>query len=301
MIDTMTIPAPFQVSFEFFPPRSPEMDATLWRTIKRLEPLEPRFVSVTCGAGGGAREFTAEIVRRIMSETTLVPAAHITCVGAAREELDDLADVYWELGVRRIVALRGDPPVGEARYTPHPDGYYGAFDLVSGLRRRHDFDITVAAYPETHPESPSVEADIENLKRKIDAGATRAITQFFFDNERYLRFVEQARKAGITAPIVPGIMPVMNFAQIARFAATAGASVPQSLVRAFHGLERDQETRRLVAAYIAGEQCRQLAAEGVNEFHFYTMNHAELTYALCHILGLRPASEFAGASRGNVL
>lgn len=298
MVVATTLPNPFQISFEFFPPRTPEMEATLWRTLKRLEPLRPRFVSVTMGAGGSSRDFTAGVVRRIMSETTLEPAAHVTGVAATREEVDALAAEYWSMGVRHIVALRGDPPAGEARFTPSPNGYNGAYELVTALRRFHDFEISVAAYPEAHPDSPSVEADLDNLKRKIDAGATRAITQFFFDNRLYFRFVEQARKAGITVPIVPGIMPVTNFTQMARFAANAGASVPETLAQMFGGLERDQETRRLVASYVAAEQCRQLAAEGVTEFHIYTMNQAELPYALSHILGLRPAPDSAGAARG---
>ena len=261
----------------------------LWGAIKRLEPLSPRFVSVTYGAGGSTRALTHNTVRRILAETALTPAAHLTCVGATRAEVAAVADAYWQAGVRHVVALRGDPPAGEAGYLPFPDGYAYASDLVAGLRRRHDFEISVATYPEGHPEAPSLEADLDNLKRKIDAGATRAITQFFFDNSAFLRFRDRCAAAGIAVPIVPGIMPITNFVQTARFAAKAGASVPASMARQFEGLEQDPETRKLVAASIAAEQCRHLAAEGVTEFHFYTLNRADLTYALCHLLGLRPS------------
>jgi methylenetetrahydrofolate reductase (NADPH) len=279
---------PFDVSFEFFPPKTPESEETLWRSVKRLEPLAPRFVSVTYGAGGSTRERTHRTVKRILTESALVPAAHLTCVGATCEEILAVADEYWAMGVRHIVALRGDPPTGETRYTPHPGGFAWASDLVEGLRGRHDFEISVATFPEGHPDSRSLDAELDNLKRKIDAGATRAISQFFFDNWTYLRYVDQARKAGITVPIVPGIMPVTNFAQMTRFAAQAGASVPRSMAPLFEGLDDDPETRKLVAATVAAEQCRQLADAGVTEFHFYTLNRADLTYALCHILGLRP-------------
>jgi len=279
---------PFAVSFEFFPPNTPEMEETLWRSIKRLEPLAPRFVSVTYGAGGGTRERTHRTVARILSETSLVPAAHLTCAGAGRAEIDAVAASYWELGVRHLVALRGDPPAGEAKYAPHPEGYAFASDLVEGLRGRHGFELSVAAYPEGHPEATSLRDDLDNLKRKIDAGATRAITQFFFDNDVYFRFVERARRAGITVPIVPGIMPVTNFVQTRKFAAKTGASVPAHMGWLFEGLEHDPDTRKLVAATIAAEQCLKLAKEGVSEFHFYTLNRADLSYAICHILGLRP-------------
>jgi methylenetetrahydrofolate reductase (NADPH) len=282
------IAAPFVVSFEFFPPKSAEMEEALWRAVKRLEPLAPQFVSVTYGAGGSTRERTHNTVRRILSETTLVPAAHLTCVAAERAEVLDVADEYWDMGVRHIVALRGDPPTGEARYTPHPHGFAWASELVAGLRSRRDFEVSVATFPEGHPDSLSLDSELDNLKRKIDAGATRAITQFFFDNWTYLRFVDRARKAGITVPIVPGIMPVTNFTQMTRFAAQAGATVPRSMAPLFEGLEHDPETRKLVAATVAAEQCRQLADAGVTEFHFYTLNRADLAYALCHILGLRP-------------
>ena len=286
---TLALPLPFAVSFEFFPPRTAEMEEALWRAVQRLEPLAPRFVSVTSGAGGSTRERTHNTVRRILSESPLVPAAHLTCVDATREDVLTVADEYWAMGVRHIVALRGDPPAGAARYTPHPAGFAWASDLVAGLRERHPFEVSVAAFPEGHPDSMSLEAELDNLKRKIDAGATRAITQFFFDNWTYLRFVDRARKAGIAVPIVPGIMPVSNFTQTVRFAAQAGASVPKAMGRLFEGLENDPDTRRLVAATFAAEQCQRLAEAGVNEFHFYTLNRADLTYALCHILGLRPA------------
>ncbi len=278
----------FQVSFEFFPPKTAEMEANLWRAITRLAPLGPRFVSVTYGAGGSTRERTHHTVHRLVEETSLIPAAHLTCVAATREEIDAVADDYWAAGVRHIVALRGDLPGGEGPYFPAPGGYAYAAELVEGLRKRHDFELTVAAYPETHPDAKSPDADLDNLKRKIDAGATRAITQFFFDNWTYLRFVDRARKAGITVPIVPGIMPVTNFTQMAKFAKATGASIPVSFARLFDGLEEDAETRKLIAATVAAEQVQQLAQAGVTDFHFYTLNRADLTYAICHILGLRP-------------
>jgi methylenetetrahydrofolate reductase (NADPH) len=286
---------PFDVSFEFFPPRSVEMEAKLWAAVERLEPMAPRFVSVTYGAGGSTRERTHRTVGRILRETSLVPAAHLTCVAATKDEVLDVADEYWAMGVRHIVALRGDPPTGESRYEPHPGGFGWASELVAGLRARHEFEVSVATFPEGHPDSRSLDAELDNLKRKIDAGATRAITQFFFDNWTYLRFVDRARKAGITVPIVPGIMPVTNFEQMSRFAVLAGATVPRSLAPLFEGLEHDPETRKLVAATVAAEQCQQLAGAGVSEFHFYTLNRADLTYALCHILGLRPTRAPGGA------
>jgi methylenetetrahydrofolate reductase (NADPH) len=286
----LSLAVPFSVSFEFFPPKTPEMEGNLWRAVQRLEPLAPRFVSVTYGAGGSTRERTHKTVRRILAETSLVPAAHLTCVGATRDEVDVVADEYWAAGVRHIVALRGDPPADSATYRAHPGGYAFAAELVAGLRARHEFEVTVATFPEGHPDSRerSLDAEIDNLKRKIDAGATRAITQFFFDNSTYFRYVDRARKAGITVPIVPGIMPVTNFTQMTRFAAQAGASVPLALGPLFEGLEHDPETRKLVAVTVAADQCRQLAESGITEFHFYTLNRADLTYALCHILGLRP-------------
>ncbi len=290
-MSTPTPQSPFSVSFEFFPPKTPEMEETLWRSITRLAPLAPSFVSVTYGAGGSTRERTHNTVRRMLTETSLVPAAHLTCVAATREEIDAVADDYWDAGVRHVVALRGDIPGGETAYFPTPGGYAYAADLVAGLRKRHDFEISVAAFPETHPEAASPEADLDNLKRKIDAGATRLITQFFFDNWMFIRFVDRARKAGITVPIVPGIMPVTNFKQMVKFSKTAGASVPPAFARHFEGLDDDAETRKLVAASVVIEQVQQLAQTGVTEFHFYTLNRADLTYAICHMLGLRPRRE----------
>jgi methylenetetrahydrofolate reductase (NADPH) len=294
-VTSAAIASPFAVSFEFFPPNTAEMEETLWRSIKRLEPLAPRFVSVTYGAAGSTRERTHRTVRRLVEETALVPAAHLTCVGASRAEVDEVADAYWAAGIRHIVALRGDPPAGDTAYAPVVGGYPFAVDLVRGLRARHDFEVSVSAYPEGHPEATSLQADLDNLKRKIDAGATRAITQFFFDNAVYFRFVERAQRAGITVPIVPGIMPVTNFVQMRKFAATAGTSVPSTLSWLFEGLEHDADTRKLVAATVAAEQCQGLARQGVNEFHFYTLNRADLSYAICHILGLRPALPAQGA------
>ncbi len=278
-----------QVSFEFFPPKTEAMEQRLWDCVTRLEPLAPRFVSVTYGAGGTTRERTRRTVMRIKNETRLAAAAHLTCVEATRDEVDAVADLYWGSGIRHIVALRGDAPAGAAGYRPHPGGYAYAAELVAGLRRRHDFEISVAAYPEIHPEAASAEADLDNLKRKIDAGATRAITQYFFGAETFLRFFDRARAAGITVPIVPGIMPVHNFAQVARFSAMCGATVPGWLGELFAGLaDTDTDTSRLVAVTVAAEQCRALQAHGINEFHFYTLNHAELAYAVAYILGLRP-------------
>ena len=284
----LSLSTPFNVSFEFFPPKTPEMEESLWHAVKRLEPLAPKFVSVTYGAGGSTRERTHKTVQRILTETNLVPAAHLTCADASRDEVNEVAHSYWDMGVRHIVALRGDPPAGVAKYAAHPQGYAWASELVGALRSQHDFEISVATFPEGHPDSRSLDTELDNLKRKIDAGATRAITQFFFDNWTYLRYVDAARKAGITVPIVPGLMPVTNFTQMTRFAAQAGATVPRTMAPMFEGLENDPETRKLVAATVAAEQCRQLAEAGVTEFHFYTLNRADLTYALCHILGLRP-------------
>jgi methylenetetrahydrofolate reductase (NADPH) len=245
-------------------------------------------VSVTYGAAGSTRERTHRTVGRILAETSLVPAAHLTCIGASRSEIDAVGDAYWESGVRHVVALRGDMPAGaDAPYAPRPDGYSYACDLVAGLRRRHDFEVSVAAYPEGHPEAVSADADLDILKRKIDAGATRAITQFFFYNDVFYRFLDRARRAGVTIPIVPGIMPVTNFVQMQRFAGRAGASVPARMGWLFEGLEQDPETRKLVAATVAAEQCLALASQGIGEFHFYTLNRADLSYAICHILGLR--------------
>jgi len=282
------LPRDVEVSFEFFPPRTEKMEQTLWTCIERLATLEPAYVSVTYGAGGSTRERTHATVLRIRSETSLEPAAHLTCVGADRDEIDEVARTYWDAGIRHIVALRGDPPEDADRYEPHPGGYAYASDLVAGLKRIADFDISVAAHPETHPEAASAEADLDNLKRKIDAGASRAITQFFFDVDTYFRFVERARAVGISVPIIPGILPVTNFAQVARFADACGAAVPAWMAEVFENLDDAPETRRLVAASVAIEQCRALHAGGVRQFHFYTLNRAELAFAICHVLGVRP-------------
>jgi len=284
------------VSFEFFPPKTPEAEETLWRAVQRLEPMAPRFVSVTYGAGGTTRERTHNTVRRIAAESSLTAAAHLTCVGATKDEVNAVAQDYWNSGIRHIVALRGDPPEGQSRYRPHPEGYARAADLVEGLRRIGDFEISVAAYPEMHPDSPSLEADLDNLKRKIDAGATRAITQYFFDEQVFLRFLDRARSAGIKVPIVPGILPVTNFATVKRFSEACGAGVPRWLSELFDGLDEDPQTRRLVAATVAAQQCRVLQANDIDEFHFYTLNRADLTYAICHILGMRPSGEATRAT-----
>lgn len=284
-----SLPVP-KLSFEFFPPKTEALEQQLWACIRRLEPLAPRFVSVTYGAGGSTRERTHATVVRIAAETSLTPAAHLTCVGASRAEVDAIARAYWEAGIRHIVALRGDPPAGASHYEPHPEGYAYAADLVAGLRRIAPFEISVAAYPETHPAAPSPAADLDNLKRKIDAGATRAITQYFFDTDVYLRFLDRCLAAGIEVPLVPGILPVTNFAQVVKFSAICGASVPAWLARLFEGLDGDPETRRMVAAVVAAEQVRRLQAAGVDEFHFYTLNRPDLVYAIAHILGVRPAA-----------
>ena len=278
---------PPRVSFEFFPPKTAEMEARLWEVIKRVEPLAPRFVSVTYGAGGSTRERTHATVRRIRHETGLEPAAHLTCVAATRAEIDAVASDYWQAGIRHIVALRGDPPAGKAGYAPHPDGYPFAADLVAGLKNIADFEISVAAYPETHPEAQSADQDLANLKRKVDAGASRAITQYFFDVDLFLRFRDRAAAAGIAVPIVPGILPVTNYAQVRKFSEACGASIPTWMEGQFAGLDDDPDTRRLVATSLAAEQCRRLHAEGVHEFHFYTLNRADLIVAICHLLGVR--------------
>lgn len=277
------------VSFEFFPPKTEKMEETLWDSIKTLEPLEPRFVSVTYGAGGSTRERTHATVSRLVRETTLTPAAHLTCVDASRGEIDDVARAYWDAGVRHIVALRGDPPRAGERFVPHPDGYENAAALVAGLRRIGDFEISVAAYPEMHPEAASVVQDLDNLKRKLDAGAHRAITQFFFEPETYFRFRDNAAAAGLSAEIVPGILPVSNFAQTKRMAEMCGTVIPGWMGRLFEGLEERPAARGLVAATVAAEFCRRLYAGGVREFHFYTLNRADLSYAICHMLGKRAA------------
>lgn len=277
-----------QVSFEFFPPNSPAMEETLWQSIQRLAPLNPRFVSVTYGADGSTRDRTHRIVRRVIEETGISGAPHLTCVGATKEEVQDIAKMYWDEGIRDIVALRGDPPAGAERYVPHPGGYHYALDLVKGLRDVADFEISVAAYPEGHPEAPDTAFELDYLKRKIDAGATRAITQFFFDTDNFLRFRDECIAAGISASIVPGILPITKFPQLLRFAGMCGAVVPQWLHERFDGLDDDEETRRMIAASVAIEQVQRMQAEGIDEFHFYTLNRAELTYAICHALGVRP-------------
>lgn len=279
--------APPKLSFEFFPPKNETMEKSLWECIRRLEPLAPRFVSVTYGAGGTTRTRTHATVSRIVAETSLTPAAHLTTVGATKEEVHEVAREYWAAGVRHIVALRGDPPAGSTEYTPHPGGYAQAEDLVRGLKGVADFDITVGAYPETHPTAVSPAADIDFLKRKIDAGATRAITQYFFDTDIYLRFLDRCHAAGITAPIIPGILPVTNFAQVSKFSAMCGATVPGWMGDLFEGIDDDPTTRQMVAAMVAAEQVRLLQANGVDEFHIYTLNRPDLAYAVAHLLGAR--------------
>lgn len=284
-----------QVSFEFFPPGSPKMEETLWKSIQRLAPLSPRFVSVTYGADGSTRDRTHRIVSRVIKESGLKAAPHLTCVGASKDEVKEIAQRYWAEGIRDIVALRGDPPKGMDHYEPHPQGFpYGA-DLVAGLREVADFEISVAAYPEVHPEAPDAIFDLDNLKRKLDAGATRAITQLFFDTDKYLRFRDLCEAAGIKASIVPGILPINKFPQMLRFANMCGASVPQWLHERYEGLDEDEETRRMISANIAIEQVERLQRHGVNEFHFYTLNRAELTYAICHAIGIRPKADAESA------
>jgi methylenetetrahydrofolate reductase (NADPH) len=277
------------VSFEFFPPKTEKMEAVLWGAVERLAPLRPEFVSVTYGAGGSTRERTHATVARIIRETELKPAAHITCVAATKAEVDAVAQAYWDAGVRHIVALRGDAAGGpDTKYEPHPGGYVNAADLAAGLKKIANFEVSVAGYPEKHPDSASLGADMDNLKAKVDAGADRIITQFGFDNAHYLRFLERARASGIWVPITPGIVPIHNFKQVAAFAARAGASMPSWLARRFDGLEDDAATSHLVAAAVATEQVMDLVDEGVKKFHFYTLNRADLVYAICHLLGLRP-------------
>ena len=284
------------VSFEFFPPKNEKMEAAMWEAVQTLAPLGPRFVSVTYGAGGTTRDRTHATVARIARETNVPAAAHLTCVEASREEVDAVAREYWAAGVRHIVALRGDPPTMGEAFVPHPDGYASAAELVAGLKRLHPFEISVAAYPEAHPEATSASTDIDNLKRKLDAGATRALTQFFFEPETFFRFRDAAAAAGIGAEIVPGILPVSNFAQTQKFAGMCGAAIPDWMGRLFDGLDAHPAARQLVAATIAGELCRRLYAGGVRHFHFYTLNRAELSYAICHMLGLRPKAEAALAA-----
>ena len=284
------LPGDIAVSFEFFPPKTEKMEAQLWDAITQLAPLSPSFVSVTYGAGGTTRERTHATVTRIVKETALVPAAHLTCVAASKGEIAEIADQYWDAGVRHIVALRGDPPPHDGgTFMAHPDGYASAAALVGGLKAQHDFEISVAAYPEIHPEAATAAADLDNLKRKLDAGATRAITQFFFSADAYFRFLDQVLAAGITAPVVPGIMPVTSFAAIRRM--SANTTIPAWMEATFEGLDDRPAARQLVAATVAAELCRRLYAGDVRKFHFYTLNRAELSYAICHLLGRRPVGD----------
>lgn len=277
-----------RVSFEFFPPKTPEAEASLWKTVERLAPLNPEFVSVTYGADGSTRERTHQVIESILTKTELKPVPHLTCVGAPRNEIDAIADDYWSMGVRQIVALRGDPEGGaEADYQPHPNGYAYASDLVEGLLAKHPFELFVAAYPETHPQAISADTDLDNLKRKVDAGGHRAITQFFFDNAIFLRFRDRVAAANINVELIPGILPVTNFNTLVRFADACGASIPATLKTLFEGLDEDPSTRQLIAAHAAVSQAEDLGREGVNDFHFYTLNRADLSFAVCHALGVR--------------
>jgi len=282
-----SISGDIKVSFELFPPKSRDDEPKLWTVIKKLEQIAPDFMSVTYGAGGSTQDRTVGLLRRIAARTNIRAAGHLTCVGKSRDEVDAVARTYKDAGITRIIALRGDPVGDETKFTAHPQGYSGAAELVSGLLKVGDFDISVAAYPECHPDSPDRQADLDNLKRKIDAGARQAITQFFFDTDVYFRFVDDARAAGISAPIVPGILPVTNFKTVSRFAAMCGTNIPDWLARMFEGLDDDPNTRKLIAATVAAEQCLKLRSQGVNEFHFYTLNNADLTYAICHMMGVR--------------
>ena len=277
-----------RVSFEFFPPKTPEAEASLWKTVERLAPLNPEFVSVTYGADGSTRERTHQVIQSILTQTELKPVPHLTCVGAPRDEIDAIADDYWSMGVRQIVALRGDPEGGaEADYQPHPNGYAYASDLVEGLLAKHPFELFVAAYPETHPQAISADTDLDNLKRKVDAGGHRAITQFFFDNAIFLRFRDRVAAANINVELIPGILPVTNFNTLVRFADACGASIPATLKTLFEGLDEDPSTRQLIAAHAAVSQAENLGREGVDDFHFYTLNRADLSFAVCHALGVR--------------
>lgn len=278
-----------KVSFEFFPPKTPDMEEKLWDSVRRLEPLRPDYVSVTYGAGGSTRERTHDIVRKMAAETSLKPAGHITCVAATKSEIDQVLKDYWDAGVKRIVALRGDPTAGiGTKYAPHPGGYAYASDLISGARRIGDFDISVGCYPEVHPDASSLKAEIDNLKRKFDAGATRAITQFFFYPDVYFKFLDAARDAGITQPIVPGIMLQSNFKGLKRMADLCATAIPSRIAELYDGLDNDAETRDLVTAHIAAELCNRLAEQGVDHFHFYTMNRAGLSLSTCRLLGIKP-------------
>lgn len=282
------LPGDIAISFEFFPPKTEAMEQTLWESVETLTPLGPRFVSVTYGAGGSTRERTHATVARIARDTPIPAAAHLTCVNASRGEIDEIADAYWQAGIRHIVALRGDPPAKGARFEARPDGYATSAELVAGLKRRHDFEISVGVYPEVHPEAASASADLDALKAKLDAGATRGISQFFFEPDTFLRFRDKVAAAGISAEIVPGILPVTNFANLQRMAAPCGTDVPAWMAHLFAGLDDKPAARQLVAATIAAELCRRLYAGGVRHFHFYTLNRAELAYAICHMLGVRP-------------
>lgn len=284
---------PVNVSFEFFPPSTASMVETLWQSVEHLKRLNPKFVSVTYGADGSTRDRTHEVIKRLMSETDLTVAAHLTCVGADRDEVLEVAGQYWDMGVKHIVALRGDPPQGCDSYEPHANGFAFASDLVAGLKSVGDFEISVAAYPEIHPEAPSAQFDLDNLRRKIDAGASRAITQFFFDSDTFLQFRDRCAAAGIDVPIVPGILPITKFPQLTRFAERCGASIPTWLEQQFDGLEDDALTRKLIAASVAIQQVRKLQKEGVTDFHFYTLNRSELTYAICHSLNIKPLQDVA--------
>ena len=287
------LPGDIAISFEFFPPKTEAMEQTLWESVETLTPLGPRFVSVTYGAGGSTRERTHATVARIARDTPIPAAAHLTCVNASRSEIDEIADAYWQAGIRHIVALRGDPPAKDVRFEARPDGYATSAELVAGLKRRHDFEISVGVYPEVHPEAASASADLDALKAKLDAGATRGISQFFFEPDTFLRFRDKVAAAGISAEIVPGILPVTNFANLQRMAAPCGTDVPAWMAHLFAGLDDKPAARQLVAATIAAELCRRLYAGGVRHFHFYTLNRAELTYAIRHMLGVRPMMSIA--------
>lgn len=283
--DFQTYPHP-KISFEFFPPKTPEAEKSLWDTIKALEPLKPAFVSVTYGAGGSTREKTHQTVTRIKNETTMLPAAHLTCVGATKQEIDEVARKYWDAGIRHIVALRGDPPAGTGKYQPHPGGYPFCVDLVEGLKKIGDFEISVACFPEVHPEAVSPEADIDYLKKKIDAGATRAITQYFFDPELYFRFIEKVRKKGIKVPIVPGIVLIANYGQLLKFSAACKATVPQWVRKLLENMDETPEARNILSGIIATEQCRILRQGGAEQFHFYTLNRPASAISVCRVLGV---------------
>ena len=277
-----------QVSFEFSPPHSADAENKLWKVMQRLVPLSPSFFSITYGAGGSTRNRTEKVIERIHSGLPVAPAAHLTCVGASRDEVNNLAKKWWEAGIQHIVALRGDPPTGSSGYAPHPNGYENAAALITGLRQIANFEISVAGYPEKHPDSPSLSADLDNLKRKVDAGATRILTQYFFDNNYFYRFRDAAVAAGITTPLVPGILPVTNFSKVVEFSEKCATTVPNRMAKQFEGLDADPETRILIAASVAIEQCENLLENGVRTFHFYTLNRAALTYAFCWRLGVRP-------------